>query len=361
MRTKLWMSFSFLVLFISAQICVGAIAQSATEAAAQCINVVNFQSSLAVLDKEPTFEAISYNLKQFGWPGQPDKSDAQTEVLHLIEEQGFGTVVDLFLIQEIWDVASAEGFNVEDLDGRFNVYSAIPEIITHMQPVQLFTKRFPLDYEKQNFSKTTWVDPFDGDTEILFKKGLGVVIARPHGAEKNSLPLYISIAVHLKSMIDRRGDKRSVKIRTKQADVLADIVQAYQKKYGMNVPILIAGDFNGVQGAPEFDSLFGRAQLEDVFDLMGLSADERITQVTFLNGKRITNQLDKIMISRSFASSLKKAGVRRYGDGKLPENFQDRDKQPSDHFPIFAQFDMKMLMKFYHQALQDGAWRVSPF
>jgi endonuclease/exonuclease/phosphatase family metal-dependent hydrolase len=120
---------------------------------------------------------------------------------------------------------------------------------------------------------------------------------------------------------------------------IAAIVDGYQKLYGKDVPIVVGGDFNvDVRTAPEVQPI--RDRLRDPFDLKGVSGDERVTHTYHASKSPAAyTQLDALFVTPSLAGDVIDIEAYRYKDlnGKakpLPNTYQERSRNPSDHFPI---------------------------
>ena len=91
--------------------------------------------------------------------------------------------------------------------------------------------------------------------------------------------------------------------------------------------------------------------MKDSFDLSTtkLTAEERITHTFHPRGAETKNsQLDAVLANKSGSSLISKAEVYRYKntDGSiksLPKTYDERELNPSDHFPVIVEIDLSKL------------------
>jgi hypothetical protein len=143
-------------------------------------------------------------------------------------------------------------------------------------------------------------------------------------------------------------------LRTAQVERSVQIVQRYQKRFGTNVPIILTGDFNStVDWGPEFASLWRSNHFEDPFNLLPKvpPLSDRVTH-TFhpRKGPRELGQIDAVLVSPSLQKIVLDAKVARYKNAAgqtlpLPKTFEEREKQPSDHFMTFVTLSFQPLVK----------------
>jgi endonuclease/exonuclease/phosphatase family metal-dependent hydrolase len=190
------------------------------------------------------------------------------------------------------------------------------------------------------------------DLKRVFSRDFPVLIARaPSGGD----PLFILAGVHGKSKrSENNADPESRQIRTAQAEKMVEVIKDYQTKYP-KTPIMVMGDFNAeVHTEPEYSAL-REFELKDVFDLGPNpipTGDPRRVTHTFhpKEGSRHASQLDSILLVPPFQNLVLGAHIYRYKnpDGSekpLPKTYAEREKNPSDHYPVWAEIDLQKLIQ----------------
>lgn len=156
------------------------------------------------------------------------------------------------------------------------------------------------------------------------------------------------LLVHLKSKLNMRGEdfegrtRRAIEVRA-----LAQLVHEMDPK----IPLLLGGDFNGIaqlkDPEPEFLPLYHLAGLKDVAEVASVPDEERFSYIHFRSGTRILQQLDYLFLN-SLAQAMVIANsvvFPRYQDSQgnplpVPKTFDQKKYLPSDHFPLYAEFDL---------------------
>ena len=160
-------------------------------------------------------------------------------------------------------------------------------------------------------------------------------------------PSLIVLNVHLKSQLDKDNIDPQGKDRRKAE--LEKLLEIYNEIYvGLNekVPIVVAGDFNGIASQygtdPEFLSLRKKTTLQDVFDLAEIPQEQRVTQLQFApSGKCWRKQFDYIFVSPNLQKHViaSETFVYRFKDElgsemSLPSTLNEKRKLASDHYPV---------------------------
>lgn len=181
----------------------------------------------------------------------------------------------------------------------------------------------------------------------LFSRDFGVLLFYAPDAKADAKPLMALGVVHNKSKRDRKDsgdrviDRESTRLRTAQYEGIAKIIEEYRARYGEDFPFILAGDFNTeVQTSKELGRV--RNQTKSVFDIeQGEkdAPDKRGTHAFFPRGKRPErDQIDDIRVAGKGVQVIE-AQVLDYVDGsgrqiEWPKDFNEREKQHSDHKPI---------------------------
>ncbi len=159
----------------------------------------------------------------------------------------------------------------------------------------------------------------------------------------------ILLLVHLKSKWDREGiDWNGSQRRKAELKALVKTYNRLRAEFNHKVPVVIAGDMNGVaqkgRQEPEFDDLYNLTDLEDVLEVINEPHEQRLTYFYFgKENNREASQLDYIFLPRELHSLVKKeeSGIYLFRDGHgvaltYPQESYQRYALPSDHYPVVA-------------------------
>lgn len=148
----------------------------------------------------------------------------------------------------------------------------------------------------------------------------------------------VIMGVHFKSKLSMGDDYFGIETRASEIRGLIKIYQRLRIKY--NVPIMVAGDFNGqMRIDSEFEPLLVDTDLRDYLDYTDYSDEDRATFV-LVTDKVKAMQLDYIMVSPDLIPVIdfEESKVLRFKtfydiDLPLPTSFTEKKKLPSDHYP----------------------------
>ncbi len=160
-------------------------------------------------------------------------------------------------------------------------------------------------------------------------------------------PFLIFLLTHLKSRLDPEGiDPNGFERRRAELHTLLEIYKELEGKFQSQVPICVAGDFNGnassSQTDSEFQELYKSTELQDVCDLAKIPTDQRATYYQVgRSSKTEGKQLDYCFLSPSLKKHLDSASVQVYRyKGPLglpsdpPTTLEAKLLLPSDHYPL---------------------------
>lgn len=255
----------------------------------------------------------------------------------------------LFL-QEQYEVFIIEGLSERGIDNGFLLRKSSPftaKIVSHMD----WSLKFRYLHEQDPVTHAL-------KAEIAQYVELGNPDDRRMSRDVPALQLYdetdklrlIILLTHLKSKFDPDGIDPEGQVR-RSAELLA-LLEIYQKtlKQHPQSLVIIAGDFNGKASLPdpdpEFKPIYEKTNLQDVLELASIPHYERYTHLTFLQDSTIAKQLDYIFVPQELQKQLilNETYVYRYRDFSNckevmpPFSFQDRQKLPSDHYPLVTAF-----------------------
>jgi hypothetical protein len=160
-------------------------------------------------------------------------------------------------------------------------------------------------------------------------------------------PFLVFLATHLKSRLDPNGfDPNGTQRREAELRTLIEIYQELETKFASQVPIVVAGDFNGNASRfntdPEFQLLYKSTALKDIGELASLPQDKTCTYYQVgRNSKSEGRQLDYCFLSAGAQKFLDPSSVQFYrykdhlGLEKDPPTTLDAKLHlPSDHYPL---------------------------
>ncbi|NUN06478.1 MAG: hypothetical protein HUU57_12035 [Bdellovibrio sp.] len=170
-------------------------------------------------------------------------------------------------------------------------------------------------------------------------------------------PSMVVLLAHLKSRLDpERIDPNGFERRRAELRTLLEIYNELEAVHP-DLPILVAGDFNGnassINTDEEFKDLYSLTQLKDVLEVAGLSAEQRATFYQVRNGSRADGrQIDFAFMSPHMQKLLKaqSTSVYRYKDEfgseyPIPKNLDAKFNLPSDHYPLVFEIENLQLKK----------------
>lgn len=273
------------------------------------------------------------------------KSHEETEWIRDIIEQ---ERPDFLFLQEIDGEPALKKMASEELHGLYRPFVIKGNDARGIQVGFLVRTDLPFDYEYITHKDMMFKDPVDGGLSPLFSRDVPALVVRKKGQKD---PLFILLGNHAKSKRDRDGDPESVKWRTAQYNGIAQIIEKFKAQFGAKIPIMLAGDFNAeIATASEIAAI--RPHLKSAFDRSeeSVTSEERVTH-TFhpTGGRTVRSQFDDLMMTLSFGSPLW-TYIYRYldKDGNvmpIPETYEQRSRQPSDHFPVIVIIDINELLR----------------
>ncbi|MEN0060366.1 MAG: hypothetical protein AAGB31_16115, partial [Bdellovibrio sp.] len=157
---------------------------------------------------------------------------------------------------------------------------------------------------------------------------------------------FVILLAHLKSRLDpERIDPNGFERRQAEMRTLLEIYKELETVHP-NLPLLIAGDFNGNAGLQqtdeEFRDIYLNTQLRDILEVAQIPTEDRATFYQVRNGGRTEGrQIDFAFTSPALMPLIKKetAHVYRYKDEfgmahAIPRNMDAKLLLPSDHYPL---------------------------
>lgn len=159
-------------------------------------------------------------------------------------------------------------------------------------------------------------------------------------------PFLNILLTHLKSRLDpEKKDPHGFARRQAELKTVVDIANEVFKR-NPDVPMILAGDFNGNASAKttdeEFKYLYAHTQMSDVLELANIPDEKRATFAHVRNGSKSEGrQIDFCFLTPNAARYLDTSSttVYRYKDSygfdlDLPTTLEQKLELPSDHYPI---------------------------
>lgn len=266
------------------------------------------------------------------------------ELTNLVDEQD----PDIIMLAEVGGEESLRNWNRYFLKDRYSVALIEGNSDRSIDIGYLVHKRCPFHFsiETNKNRSLNFLYPHERNLQdnrnIVHKFSRDVAELHLFTSNKDK-PFFVFLLAHLKSPLDPQGiDPYGKERRRAELETLLEIYLEHQK---LQVPMAVVGDFNGIasrnQTEPEFTSLYTKTDLIDIFDLQGISPENRATFHTIKsNGKVESRQIDYCFLSNK-AQKLLKAGSAKVlpyknelGQFHQPKTMAEKELLPSDHYPI---------------------------
>jgi len=321
---------------------------------------------------ENLFEQVGSHVPDPANPGKLKKvSDSKPKPEWALREEGkiiLENDLDIVTLAEVENISALRAFNDRFLEGKYRVYLIEGNDERGIDIAFLVKKDLPFQIEQRSHKEETWVDPvLGGGPRTLFSRDLTSLIVRVPGKVQ---PLFVLFGTHYKSKRDRdERDPESVIMRTAQVQRTAEIMARYRDEFSEDVPMMIAGDFNGAVGEEAiYTPLFEAAGLTDSFDASPnpASKEDRITHSYHpRGGPAHYAQMDAVLVSKSLRGAVQSVKVYRYRnpDGAvrpIPKTYEERERNPSDHFPLLVTFDFTPIREGPKGLGPNGSLKMTP-
>jgi exonuclease III len=265
---------------------------------------------------------------------------------------------DVTMLCEVGGLESLDLFNTKYLNSEYKSALLKGNSNRGIEMGYLIKKDFPYAYEHISHAQSSIEFNYAFEIEDNKKLLLGELKVPPHKFSRDISELrilkdnkvaMILLLVHLKSKWDRDGVDWLGKERRKAE--LKALVKTYNRlraEYDFKVPVIVAGDMNGIAQKglqePEFDDLYAETDLQDVLEVIQEPHEQRLTYFYFgRENNREAYQLDYIFLPQELHGLVKKeeSGIYLFKDERgiplaYPQESYQRYALPSDHYPIVA-------------------------
>jgi len=323
---------------------------------------------------------MQFNLENF-LEEKPKSPDALKEIARIFREID----PDFTVTEEIQSADIGSRFDSSHLGDKY--YLVLKEGNsgpTHPINIGTFIKNdLPLRVLLQSHKEERWTDPQRPHVQEkpLFSRDLPVYFMKPKDAPSHSPPLAVMIGVHNKAPISSKKDPNSVRYRGAQISRTADIVRELEERFGKDLPIFVVGDFNADvnQGRVAEGARPGPNELQPLYDLgmqnsfdVGpnpLPVSQRITQTyhvrayTDKDGRQVARppvnqQFDAFIVNAAAASAIVSSEIVKFLDENgnprpYAKSYEERSKQPSDHWPVAIKVSMQAMLEGYQRRFQE--------
>ena len=212
----------------------------------------------------------------------------------------------------------------------------------------LFRSNYLYPHERQSLAAGYQVK--GGKVTSSHKFSRDVVELRLFMKDKEK-PFMITLLTHLKSRLDpERIDPNGFERRQAELKTLLEIYRELEAVHP-DVPIMIAGDFNGnasmLATDEEFREIYATTHLKDVFEVAQLQTEKRATFYQVKNNTRTEGrQIDFAFMSPLMQKMLKNGSAMAYRykdefgmEHGIPLNMEAKLRLPSDHYPIVFEIE----------------------
>jgi hypothetical protein len=301
-------------------------------------NVENF-----FLHKGKFEHDVPGKMRQIFGRGKEERPKSHMElewIIKIIEEKN----PDVITVQEVESLKALEEV-AKRLGGKYRALLIEGNDARGIDVGFLVKVDLPLDIQLKTNKDLMWLDPTTGKNEKLFSRDLPVLEFRLKKEQVD--PSFVLVGNHAKSKRDRPNDPNSVMWRSAQYEKAAEIVGGYVDK---GIRVLFGGDFNiDIAHDHEADPL--KRYLTSAFDFAQKTVEvlKRITHTFHPNGEPAHKaQMDDFWASQDLRGHILSAEVvpYKYGNGNempIPETYEERQKQPSDHRPVLIRVLAKVL------------------
>lgn len=274
------------------------------------------------------------------------KEEHTKEIARIIHD----TNPDFILLQEIEGRDSLERFNENYLGGEYVFFMPPTNDRREIGVALLIKDDLKFHIRMESFERLSWTNP-NGHIEPVFTRNVGLFSVYDPDTHEVVLGIF---GLHFKSRRDRKGDPASVLKRTKEVEETVRAVEKFRAAHP-GVPVIVAGDFNSNRDVEELRPFFDELGLHDAHSEEHFRNKDEMGRVTHtyhpFDEEPVHSEMDLILVDDLLKSRIFGADIYRYRDyalGKpkpMPKTIDERNQNPSDHFPVIVDLDPKSIYK----------------
>jgi len=318
------------------------------------MSLLNAENLFLLFDSPPTKDHLKMDEAQWQKLSSSIYENKSLEKLNALAKSFQDINADIIMLCEVGGPESLKNFNEFFLDSKYSVALMEGNSDRNIDVGFLVRKDLPFyfDLSSNKNRSINFVYPHERGQNPPPTHKFSRDVAELKCFTKNAdQPFLIFLLTHLKSRRDpEKKDPNGFERRKAELRTLIEIEQETEKKYP-EIPLIMAGDFNGNAGFnnpdEEFKIIYSNTSLKDVLELQQVPAPERATyyQVKTL-GKTDGRQIDFCFLNPT-ATQFLKAGscsVYRYKDEygfkiDIPQNLEAKLQLPSDHYPLVFELE----------------------
>jgi hypothetical protein len=263
-------------------------------------------------------------------------SESNAEIVMLNEVGGVESITNFchHFLGDTYTPLLKEGNSNRGIDVGYLIKKGL-----NVKPVLISHKNRPINFLYPHEKQT----PSGGKSHYFSRD---VAELRLFAPTENS-PRLVVLLTHLKSkldpqLIDAQGRHR----RKAELETLVHIYNEVRSELEFKVPVIVAGDFNGIARRadfePEFNLLHEKTDLIEVLEAANVAEDERFTQIQLYTGSPARRmQIDYIFVSPELKQHIvaEETGIRHFKNElgqpiPFPQSLEERNRLPSDHYPL---------------------------
>jgi len=258
---------------------------------------------------------------------------------------------DIAVLQEV-ELRAGEEFCAQELGGQYTALEIRGNDGRGIDVVVIVKKGLPIEVTYKSHKNEPLEDDLYPDMERVFSRDVTASELRIKGTDK---PFLVLLGGHGKSKrTETEEDPQSTHLREQQGDRWADIAQMYMDKYG--APVISGADYNDSPHTARAYQGFRDMGFKDAFDVtkgakIPLGDKRRVTHTYHPRGGDTEySQLDALLVSPDAQDLVLDVKVQPYYDSNgrempVPDTFEQRAKQPSDHRAVVMKLDLQALLK----------------